>query len=280
MVVEDSSVNANGGVTVEYSRSAGIGLSGASNITLRGGTAAAKNIIQNNCANGIGGGAGNNIGIGLHNEIKINGGAGIGVGNGASVNLSAGGDDGGNPSTILIQGNAGRGIDVGPGATLNISATANPSPSSVVIEDNGGHGIGVTGPALAALSGNVIVEKNSTDTNPDFVLRAGILVRYGGTLFLNPGSQVINNSGPGIWADVQSKVGLGSPFNPSAVGPTITGNSQEGVRLEHMSIAQSGAGVAASGNGGADLTCDGTSLLFGSYDGIVQIKCAHKEKVK
>ena len=56
-------------------------------------------------------------------------------------------------------------------------------------------------------------------------------------------------------------------------------HTEEGVRVLHMSIVWSNSGTLF-GNGVADLTCDGSSLVFGDLSGVVVNKCANTEQGK
>ncbi len=84
-----------------------------------------------------------------------------------------------------------------------------------------------------------------------------------------PGPEIKNNGGPGFLADRQAILF----FRNS----TISYNTEEGVRLLHMSLAESNSGNTISGNGAADFSCDGTSLLYGDLTGISSIMCRNVE---
>jgi hypothetical protein len=47
-------------------------------------------------------------------------------------------------------------------------------------------------------------------------------------------------------------------------GATISGNQSEGIRLVHQTVLDLGSGMVFTGNGGASVTCDNTSLLVTS----------------
>ena len=247
-----------------------------------------QNTIQNNCQNGINVGTGSTANLVLHNAIQGNGGTGVGV-NGGNAVLSACCDPADNPGQILIQNNL-RGIVVSAGGSANINAgnDLDGNPGTILIKDNKEWGVLVFGPAVVSLIGQTIVQNNMTtlSTAFGFALPAGIIASNGGVLFLSFGVQILNNHGPGILADVQSKVRLGSlpalpPFPPPLFpGITVSGNTADGVVLTHMSIAESFAGNTISGNTGADLTCYATSLLFGDVTGITVNKCANTEQAK
>ena len=102
----------------------------------------------------------------------------------------------------------------------------------------------------------------------------------GGLLLIGGGGvQITGNNGPGIWLDMQAKLRLGPPLNGTSSDFTINGNAEEGVRVLHMSIVWSNSGTLF-GNGVADLTCDGSSLVFGDVTGIAVNKCANTEQGK
>ncbi len=206
--------------------------------------------------------------------IEGNRGQGLAAGEGSSADLQ--GQFSGVPTANVIQNNCGAGIQVNSNSVVNVSSPATiqgnglgvhvfgghanlgggTGTGSILIQNNLGFGVRVFGGANLSTGRQTTIQNNN---NAGIWAAANAVVDAGG------GIQVLNNNGPGIWAQLNSTVIFGPIVNPSAtVNVTIAGNIAEGLRLEHMSLAESFAGVSMSGNGGADATCDGTSTLVGA----------------
>ena len=134
------------------------------------------------------------------------------------------------------------------------------------------------GLSRVTISGRVIIKDNSglPSDDPGFPFRAAVRVRFGGVLSIlgsrdDPGRRPIieGNDGPGVLADIQSKVFL--------FYTNIHDNQEGGLCLLHDSVAESREGNIMSGNGIADAKCDSTSLLFGDLSGISDLECESAE---
>ena len=134
------------------------------------------------------------------------------------------------------------------------------------------------GLSRVTISGRVIIKDNSglPSDDPGFPFRAAVRVRFGGVLSIlgsrdDPGRRPIieGNDGPGVLADIQSKVFL--------FYTNIHDNQEGGLCLLHDSVAESFEGNVMSGNGIADAKCDDTSLLFGDLSGISDLECESAE---
>ena len=101
----------------------------------------------------------------------------------------------------------------------------------------------------ASVAPNVI-HNNGSGSLP---VRAGIRVDGNSQLFLTGSNQIVQNGGPGMLGDINSSMDVS--------GATISGNQAEGIRMLHESVLDLGSGMNFSGNGGAAVTCDSTSLL-------------------
>ena len=302
LALADSQVTLQG-VTVEDTRGTGIGLTDSS-INLQGAFQGrtpspeslpmlvnSPNTVRNNCGAGINASGGSSVGISLQNTTSGNVGRGITLGGGSNANLNACCTPVTNdPAQITIENNF-RGIQAGTGGFANINGGADGAgnPGTILIQNNAEWGLNAFGGGSINVSGQTIVQNNSLAPQSAIGIAppAGVFIRAGGSVFVNPGAQILNNSGPGIEADLQGIITLGNlpppPGSPPPVftGVTISGNQAEGVRLLHMSIAESFAGNTISGNlGTADVTCDGSSWLVGNVTGIGTIKCANTEQTK
>jgi len=253
--IEDSSVTFRG-VTIDNSRGSAIGVGNGSSVSLQGNRSNppvnTENFLQNNCGPGVGTSPGSSANLSGWNTIQNNQGGGAG-GNGR-VSINAGLDSGGNQTTILIQNNQG------PAGGAN------------------------TGGFLS-LGGNVIVQNNAL--NPDVTMypagmRAALVAYSQGIVFVNGQVQILNNQGPAIWADLQSVVRLGPPVivPPPPPNLTVSGNTGGGLKLTHMSVAQSSSIAVMTGNTGSDASCDTSSLIYGDVTGISVMKCSNTEQTK
>ncbi len=112
------------------------------------------------------------------------------------------------------------------------------------------------------------IQNNGTAT-ADPTLRGGIrMIR--GSLTLNNGVQVSNNTGPGIRADQNT--------GTSVTNITVSNNSEEGVRVGRQSVAGFFPPLAIVGNPVASISCDSTSLIFGDLTGITGTNCNRIER--
>jgi len=139
------------------------------------------------------------------------------------------------------------------------------APGPVTIEGNLTAGVMVTSHGQAGFHGHNIVRSNGSAAEP---LRAGIRVDGTSQVFLEGGNEVTGNIGPGIAADINSSVDISDA--------TITGNTEEGVRLQHMSIAAVQGTTIAEANGDGPLTCDKSSMAISSLV-LKGAKCANIE---
>jgi hypothetical protein len=84
-------------------------------------------------------------------------------------------------------------------------------------------------------------------------VRAGIRVDGSSQLVLTGPNQITQNGGPGVLGDINSSMDLS--------GSTISGNQSDGIRALHQTVVDLGPGMSLTGNGGAPITCDNTSML-------------------
>jgi hypothetical protein len=82
-------------------------------------------------------------------------------------------------------------------------------------------------------------------------------------------SEISNNTGPGIRAEVNSSITLANA--------TITNNTGAGVALERLSVGEFETGNTFSGNGTFAVSCDASSWAVGDLTGIAPIKCTNVE---
>ena len=102
----------------------------------------------------------------------------------------------------------------------------------------------------------------------------GVLVFRGSEAVFSGPNSVHDNTGVGLEADENSAVLLADI--------TVQNNAQGGVsalRTSTVGFDTVGAGGnALSGNGGANVSCDSTALIFGNLTGITGINCTRIER--
>ncbi len=162
-----------------------------------------------------------------------------------------------------VRNNATAGIAVHGGSAAVISKTAS---GAVTIEGNLVAGVEVTTHSEAILHGTA-VRNNGSTTEP---LRAGIWADGTSQVSLLGVNEVTGNTGPGIAADIGSSLDI--------TDATITNNTEEGIRLKHLSIAEIQGTTTVESNGAGPLTCDKSSWAI---TGMVlkDVKCANIETV-
>ncbi len=168
-----------------------------------------------------------------------------------------------------IQGNGDVGLQIlGSSVMFNGRVLPDGTVRAAVIQGHATVGVNVVRLGELTMSGPHKIQNNGTAT-ADPTLRGGIrMIR--GSLTLNRGVQVINNTGPGIRAD--QNTGL------SVTNITDSNNSEEGVKVGRQSVAGFFPPLAISGNGIASISCDTTSLVFGDLTGITQINCSQIQR--
>lgn len=190
--------------------------------------------------------------------------------------LGAGGGD------VTIQNNVGSGIVLANGAFANIFGHT--------IQNNGGFGVIAFHNSSFNLFGNTIVGNGSTGVRVsetshgemgDNTIRnngaadpsspGGVMLSEGGEAFIDGGNDISNNTGPGVLVFTHATLS-------SEGGNTINNNTAEGVLLRRQSVGQFFAADTISGNGGANLACDATSLAAGTLTGLTNFRCMNIER--
>jgi hypothetical protein len=279
MVVESSTFQNNGG--------AGMSIGAGSNVTIA--TSPDEKIrVLHNGRDGIDVDS-SFLGVNFGTlDVENNGGAALLQTGGRTTFLADISTTGGN----LFQGN-GEGLDIlDSGSALFVGRN--------VIRSNGDAGVQVMGssvrfegagvypdgtPAITVVQGhnilgvNVIRMGEVTMNGPhqiqnngslvaDPALRGGIRLNRA-SLALQNGVQVTGNTGPGIRADQNTGTSMSNV--------TISGNTEEGVHVDRQSVSGFSQPLLIGGNGGASISCDSTSLLFGDLTGVAGINCMRVE---
>jgi len=198
------------------------------------------------------------------------------------IGISLGNGSGGTIGKIVIRG--GRvGLSLRTGAVANISemtiedneygvvvgaSTAN--FGDMVIQGNSVAGVYIAENSSVTFSGQTFIRNNgSAGANP--MERSGIRVSRSSLTFVN-GPEISNNTGPGILVDTKSDVTL--------TGASIHNNTEEGLRVLRMSVVWFPGVPTIAGNGGASISCDRSSFVFGDLTSIGKTDCKNIEGSK
>lgn len=164
-----------------------------------------------------------------------------------------------------IRGNGDVGLQVvGSSLQLNGNQLPDGTLDATVIEGHATLGANVVRMGELTFNGPHKIHNNG-NAAADPSLSGGIRV-VRGSLTLNRNPEISGNFGPGIRAEQNSGLSFGSS--------TIVNNTQEGVRVTLQSEAAFPATPSFSGNGGASISCDTTSLISGQLAGIRNIDCS------
>lgn len=277
VTIEDTTIRDNGanGLVIESDSSVATGFGGATNIT-------------NNSFSFSLGSAGIQVNngsllVGGNLTVDSNGRDGLNLGMGSRVTIGSG------DSSNSFSNNARQGVSVHTGSTIIVSGDN-------TIANNGRNGVLVfEGGTARFIFGRAVIEGNARwgvfaalDSGVRFLLGThqirfngvpefggGVLVSNNSSFLAQTGTDISNNTGVGVTVDIDASA--------SFQGVTINNNSEQGVLLSHIAVAEFFLGQPAalttiSSNGTADLACDDTSLAFGDLTGIVVNTC--KELVK
>ena len=168
-----------------------------------------------------------------------------------------------------IQNNGATGVTIG-GGFVSFSAATLPDGTQRVntIE---GHilGLNVAAAASASFIGRNRIRGNG---HPDAtgMFRGGIRIGTVSRIQLDGGNEITDNIGYGLFADFNGAL--------SVNGTRVANNTEGGVRVARLSVGNFGAGNIFEGNGGANISCDTTALIFGELTGIPSINCRNIER--
>lgn len=124
---------------------------------------------------------------------------------------------------------------------------------STVIE---GHtlGLNVVGSASVGFGGPNRIRNNGVG-NPDAEFRGGIRIGTVGRVQIDGPNEIAGNTGPGVFLDFNGALAIS--------GAVVTNNTGGGVRVARSSVGSFGLGNTFAGNGGAQISCDDSSLIAG-----------------
>jgi hypothetical protein len=206
---------------------------------------------------------------GVENVIRGNGGA-IQLRN-AATGLFFG--------RTLIQNNNTNGIIVTNGSNLTMNEAVLPDATvlTTTIEGHTVAGLTVAQLSQATIGGRHKVRNNGA--SPETCISTvcgGIRVFSGSQLTLRGGTEVTNNTGPGVNVEHSSALLITIPI-------VITGNTQEGIRQlinASTSIIPFTPTPAPGMNDISSVVCDDSSLIAGDLKGIIKVTCKVAKPLK
>ena len=145
-------------------------------------------------------------------------------------------------------------LEGGSHVTFSECCTANPNQPVILttlVEGHTGIGVNATMNSQAFFRGANQVLHNGSPGDPT---SAGIRIDGNSHAFFEGGTEVAGNVGPGILVDLNSSL--------DASAAIVRGNTQEGVRVRHMSVAYLASDSKVRPNAGGPLTCDITSMAI------------------
>lgn len=193
------------------------------------------------------------------NTIRHNG-AGVNALHRSSVEFSG-------QNTVQDNGAFGLQVAQGSVATFNTIPSFTGPPGVTTIEGHTIVGVNAVNGATVTFAGSHRIRSNGSSTE---ALRSGIRVGRNSFLATGGGTMITDNVGPGVRAELDAVLTLAAT--------NITGNTEEGVRLVRLSSADFLSGNAISGNGGASVSCDTTSLVVGDLSNFENVQCTRIER--
>jgi hypothetical protein len=170
----------------------------------------------------------------------------------------------------LIQNNAGGiGIDAVDSSKVQMQ-TANQALFTT-IQGHGVNGIQIGDQTMLRMSGGPHAIQGNGSACPTDPTCGGILAVRNATLRLLSGN-ISSNQGSGIAVEQLADLGLDSV--------TVSNNAGDGVHIRRISVGQFGsvAPNTITGNGGASVFCDTTSLVVGDLSTFSKISCSQIER--
>lgn len=241
LLVLRSEVQVNGS-TMQNNSAAGVAITQMSSLQFAG------NVVQNN---------GDGITVNQTSRAVITG--GTVQGNAGSGIVLANGSSAPNIGGDTIQNNGGFGVLAFHTSSFQLIGST--------ITGNGSAGVQVQETSHGEIVANIIRNNGAADpANP-----GGVGIAEGGEAFIEGGSDISNNTGPGVLVMTHGTLS-------SLGGNTINNNTAEGINLRRQSVGQFFAADTISGNGGPNLACDTTSLAAGDLTGVTNIKCKEIER--
>ena len=188
-------------------------------------------------------------------RLIVNGGAADNVfrNNGTGINLD--GTVANFSGQNTIQNNNLTGVQIISGRAV-FSGFTNPSTNETRSTTIEGHTLGFNVVAAASVTfGGPNRIRNNGVGNPDAEFRGGIRIGTVGRVQMDGPNEVTGNTGPGVFLDFNGALAI--------TGAIVTNNTGGGVRVARSSVGNFGLAGTYSGNGGAQISCDDTSLIAG-----------------
>ena len=152
-----------------------------------------------------------------------------------------------------IQNNNLAGVQVVSGRVSFSGVIVSGVPRVTTIE---GHTLGVNVAGAGSVSfGGPNRIRNNGGGNPEADFRGGVRIGTVSRVQFDGANEITGNTGHGVFLDFNGALALN--------GAVVTNNTEGGVRVARSSVGNFGLGSTFSGNGGAQISCDDTSLIAG-----------------
>ena len=153
-----------------------------------------------------------------------------------------------------IQNNGASGVQVTAGRASFNGSVVSGVPRATTIE---GHTLGLNVAAAGAVSfgGPHRIRNNGGGSDPDAQFRGGVRIGTVSRVQFDNGTEITGNTGHGVFLDFNGALALN--------GAVVMNNTEGGVRVARSSVGDFGLGNTFAGNGGAQISCDDTSLVSG-----------------
>jgi hypothetical protein len=224
---------------------------------------AGPSLVENNAGVGLSvvGGRLSASGVLADNVIRNNGG-GVNL-DGTIANFNG---------QFTIQNNSAVGIGISS-SRVGFSAAEFPAgtPRVTVIEGHTVLGINIAASGSVNFGGPNIIRNNGSADPDDPQFNGGVRVGTVSRIQFN-GGEITGNSGHGLYSDFNGAI--------SVAGVTLSNNTGDAVRVARSSVGGFEPGNTFAGNGGANVSCDDTSLVFGELAGVAGIQCKNVERAK
>ena len=137
------------------------------------------------------------------------------------------------------------------------------------IQGHGGNGIALGDQSMLRMQGGPHAIQGNGSACPTDPTCGGIYATRNSTLRLGR-ANISGNQGSGISVEQLVDFGLNNT--------TISNNTGDGVHIQRISVVQFYSGNTVTGNGGASVSCDTTSLVVGDLSTFSNIDCKQIER--
>jgi len=165
----------------------------------------------------------------------------------------------------VIQSNGEVGLQVVNGSSAEFFGMVSSTGTNLgtTIQGHSGPGVNIVRSSAASFAGPHVIHANGSTAD---VLSSGIRIEHS-NVTVQDGTSVSGNTGPGIALEEGGTVNV-------LANAVIRNNTGDGVSLSIQSNGGFFQPITISGNGGASIACDTTSVAVGNFTGIKNVNCS------